>query len=268
MEALTSAFPPRCIKPNESQAPGLFTDELVRNQVRYLGLLENVRVRRAGYAYRQPYQPCLERYRLLSTHTWPRWAGTARYGAWGGQGTGDLELSGGHPAPTGLLQAWGPWKSSGGGQDLNPMPGRRDGVQALFSDLDILPEELAYGHTKVFIRTPRTVSPGGSGWGQWGAVGSGTEKGGCCAPPIPDPPFAPPQLFDLEERRRRQVEELATLIQKTYRGWRCRTQYQLMRKSQILISAWFRGHVVSTPHPPLLSAPRAGGRPTWGWCGS
>uniref|UniRef100_A0A7M4EUS7 Unconventional myosin-Ia n=1 Tax=Crocodylus porosus TaxID=8502 RepID=A0A7M4EUS7_CROPO len=115
----------RCIKPNENQAPGQFTDELVRSQVRYLGLLENVRVRRAGYAYRQPYQPCLERYRLLSTHTWPRWTGT---------------------------------------------------------------------------------------------------------------------LFNLEERRRRRVEELATVIQKTYRGWRCRTQYQLMRKSQILISAWFRGH--------------------------
>uniref|UniRef100_A0A7M4EW61 Unconventional myosin-Ia n=1 Tax=Crocodylus porosus TaxID=8502 RepID=A0A7M4EW61_CROPO len=148
----------RCIKPNENQAPGQFTDELVRSQVRYLGLLENVRVRRAGYAYRQPYQPCLERYRLLSTHTWPRWTGTAR-----------------------------------------------DGVQALLSDLDIPPEELAYGHTKVFIRTPQT-------------------------------------LFNLEERRRRRVEELATVIQKTYRGWRCRTQYQLMRKSQILISAWFRGH--------------------------
>ncbi|KQL60312.1 hypothetical protein AAES_08207 [Amazona aestiva] len=26
------------------------------------------------------------------------------------------------------------------------------------------------------------------------------------------------------------------------RGWRCRTQYQLMRKSQIILSAWFRGH--------------------------
>uniref|UniRef100_A0A7M4EUK2 Unconventional myosin-Ia n=1 Tax=Crocodylus porosus TaxID=8502 RepID=A0A7M4EUK2_CROPO len=149
----------RCIKPNENQAPGQFTDELVRSQVRYLGLLENVRVRRAGYAYRQPYQPCLERYRLLSTHTWPRWTGTARYGAWGARGPGT-------------------WSSQG---------------------------ELAYGHTKVFIRTPQT-------------------------------------LFNLEERRRRRVEELATVIQKTYRGWRCRTQYQLMRKSQILISAWFRGH--------------------------
>ncbi|XP_009332448.1 PREDICTED: unconventional myosin-Ia [Pygoscelis adeliae] len=50
-----------------------------------------------------------------------------------------------------------------------------------------------------------------------------------------------PQLFDLERRRQERVAQLATLIQKTFRGWRCRTQYQLMRKSQIIISAWFRG---------------------------
>lgn len=53
-----------------------------------------------------------------------------------------------------------------------------------------------------------------------------------------------PQLFDLERRRQERVAQLATLIQKMFRGWRCRTQYQLMRKSQIIISAWFRGHMV------------------------
>lgn len=55
-----------------------------------------------------------------------------------------------------------------------------------------------------------------------------------------------PQLFDLERQRQERVAQLATLIQKMFRGWRCRTQYQLMRKSQILISAWFRGHRVRT----------------------
>lgn len=43
------------------------------------------------------------------------------------------------------------------------------------------------------------------------------------------------------------LQQLATLIQKVYRGWRCRTHYQQMRKSQILISAWFRGNKVSPP---------------------
>ena len=54
----------------------------------------------------------------------------------------------------------------------------------------------------------------------------------------------PPQLFSLEEQRRVRLQQLATLIQKTYRGWRCRTHYQLMRKSQIVISSWFRGNMV------------------------
>uniref|UniRef100_A0A8C3HJL3 Unconventional myosin-Ia n=1 Tax=Chrysemys picta bellii TaxID=8478 RepID=A0A8C3HJL3_CHRPI len=146
-----------CIKPNNNKEPGVFTDGLVQMQVRYLGLLENVRVRRAGYAYRQGYEPCLERYKMLCKQTWPKWKG-----------------------------------------------GARDGVQALLTDLCIPPAELAYGRTKIFIRTPRTV-------------------------------------FDLEDRRRQRMADLASLIQATYRGWRCRTHYQQMRKSQIVISAWFRG---------------------------
>jgi len=55
----TSTF--RCIKPNNVKRSGVFTPDLVRHQVRYLGLLENVRVRRAGYAYRQTYEECLKR---------------------------------------------------------------------------------------------------------------------------------------------------------------------------------------------------------------
>uniref|UniRef100_A0A803TCR7 Unconventional myosin-Ia n=1 Tax=Anolis carolinensis TaxID=28377 RepID=A0A803TCR7_ANOCA len=70
----------RCIRPNDIQKPAIFTDSLVRAQVRYLGLLENVRVRRAGYAYRQAYEPCLERYKLLCKETWPQWKGSARNG--------------------------------------------------------------------------------------------------------------------------------------------------------------------------------------------
>ena len=38
-------------------------DDLTMNQIRYLGLVENVRVRRAGYAYRQPYEKFLHRYK-------------------------------------------------------------------------------------------------------------------------------------------------------------------------------------------------------------
>lgn len=52
----------RCIKPNDQKSPTLFDEERCRHQVAYLGLLENVRVRRAGFAYRQPYDRFLLRY--------------------------------------------------------------------------------------------------------------------------------------------------------------------------------------------------------------
>lgn len=67
-----------------------------------------------------------------------------------------------------------------------------------------------------------------------------------------NPSLPPLQLFYLEEQRRLKLQQLATLIQKVYRGWRCRTHYQQMRKSQILISAWFRGNKVPRPFPSVV----------------
>ncbi|XP_078390852.1 unconventional myosin-Ib-like [Cetorhinus maximus] len=148
----------RCIKPNDTKSPSQFVDLLVQSQVKYLGLMENVRVRRAGYAYRHPYKPCLQRYKMLCKQTWPSWKGSDR-----------------------------------------------DGMSILLTELNIPSEEYAFGQTKIFIKNPQT-------------------------------------LFDLEVRRRIQMEALAAMIQKTYRGWKCRTHFLLMKKSQIIISAWFRGH--------------------------
>lgn len=51
----------RCIKPNEVKSPVLFDDARCQHQVAYLGLLENVMVRRAGFAYRQLYSRFLQR---------------------------------------------------------------------------------------------------------------------------------------------------------------------------------------------------------------
>ena len=39
--------------------------------------MENVRVRRAGFAYRQTYASFLQRYKMLSVMTWPHWSSTA-----------------------------------------------------------------------------------------------------------------------------------------------------------------------------------------------
>uniref|UniRef100_A0A1L8E5C9 Putative myosin class ii heavy chain n=1 Tax=Nyssomyia neivai TaxID=330878 RepID=A0A1L8E5C9_9DIPT len=65
----------RCIKPNDIKAPAKFDTERVRHQVRYLGLLENVRVRRAGFAHRQTYEKFLQRYKMISQYTWPNYRG-------------------------------------------------------------------------------------------------------------------------------------------------------------------------------------------------
>lgn len=51
----------RCIKPNEEKSPASLDEERVSHQIRYLGLLENVRVRRAGFAHRQTYERFLKR---------------------------------------------------------------------------------------------------------------------------------------------------------------------------------------------------------------
>uniref|UniRef100_A0A8C0B827 Myosin IB n=1 Tax=Buteo japonicus TaxID=224669 RepID=A0A8C0B827_9AVES len=152
----------RCIKPNDKKAAHIFNDALVCHQIRYLGLLENVRVRRAGYAFRQAYEPCLERYKMLCKQTWPHWRGPARAG-----------------------------------------------VEVLFNELEIPEEEFSFGRSKIFIRNPRT-------------------------------------LFKLEDLRKQRLEDLATLIEKIYRGWKCRTRFLLMKKSQIVIASWYRRYKIKS----------------------
>uniref|UniRef100_A0A8C8S5B2 Unconventional myosin-Ib n=1 Tax=Pelusios castaneus TaxID=367368 RepID=A0A8C8S5B2_9SAUR len=160
----------RCIKPNDKKAAHIFSDALVCHQVRYLGLLENVRVRRAGYAFRQPYELCLERYKMLCKQTWPHWRGPARAG-----------------------------------------------VEVLFNELEIPVEEYSYGRSKIFIRNPRT-------------------------------------LFKLEDLRKQRLEDLATLIQKIYRGWKYRTRFLLMKKSQIVIASWYRRYAQQKKYQKIKSS--------------
>ncbi|XP_071844159.1 unconventional myosin-Ie-like isoform X1 [Apostichopus japonicus] len=70
----------RCIKPNETKKPMDWEDKRVLHQVEYLGLKENVRVRRAGFAYRRPFMKFLKRYAILTPETWPQWRGDERSG--------------------------------------------------------------------------------------------------------------------------------------------------------------------------------------------
>ncbi|KAM4601250.1 myosin IEb isoform 1-T1 [Polymixia lowei] len=70
----------RCIKPNETKRPRDWEENRVRHQVEYLGLRENIRVRRAGYAYRRAFNKFLQRYAILTRETWPQWRGEERQG--------------------------------------------------------------------------------------------------------------------------------------------------------------------------------------------
>ncbi|XP_075396999.1 unconventional myosin-X [Tenrec ecaudatus] len=61
----------RCIKPNTQKMPGQFDQAVVLNQLRYSGMLETVRIRKAGYAVRQPFQDFCQRYKALMRNLIP-----------------------------------------------------------------------------------------------------------------------------------------------------------------------------------------------------
>uniref|UniRef100_A0A672JQQ8 Osteoclast-stimulating factor 1 n=1 Tax=Salarias fasciatus TaxID=181472 RepID=A0A672JQQ8_SALFA len=66
----------RCIKPNETKRPKDWEESRVKHQVEYLGLRENIRVRRAGFAYRRVFN----KYAILTAETWPQWRGPEQQG--------------------------------------------------------------------------------------------------------------------------------------------------------------------------------------------
>ncbi|KAI8995909.1 hypothetical protein BC832DRAFT_315495 [Gaertneriomyces semiglobifer] len=87
---LKSPFYIRCIKPNGEKKGDTFDAELVLHQCRYLGLRENIMVRRAGFCFRAPYSKFVARYKMLGPQrtksdpggTWPSYTiGSAQQGA-------------------------------------------------------------------------------------------------------------------------------------------------------------------------------------------
>lgn len=75
----------RTIKPNDNKSPKEYNEGNVLHQIKYLGLQENVRIRRAGFAYRQTFDKFVERFYLLSPKTSYAgeytWSGDAESGA-------------------------------------------------------------------------------------------------------------------------------------------------------------------------------------------
>ncbi|XP_068023276.1 LOW QUALITY PROTEIN: unconventional myosin-Id [Melanerpes formicivorus] len=154
--ALKEPYYVRCIKPNDKKSPQLFDEERCRHQVEYLGLLENVRVRRAGFAYRQTYQKFLQRYKMLSEFTWP-----------------NHDLPSDQEAVRKLLEAHG------------------------------FQHDVAYGRSKIFIRTPRT-------------------------------------LFTLEELHSRMLVRIVLFLQKVWRGTLARLRYRRTKAALTILGSYRR----------------------------
>jgi myosin-9 len=67
MKTLAQATPYfiRCIKSNNEKIPKFFDDNIILRQLRYTGMLETVRIRRAGYSVRIEYKSFVNQYRIL-----------------------------------------------------------------------------------------------------------------------------------------------------------------------------------------------------------
>nr|KAJ3423287.1 Unconventional myosin-Ie [Polyrhizophydium stewartii] len=70
----------RCIKPNETKRAKDWDSKRVEHQVRYLNLKENIKVRRAGFCYRNTFDKFLRRFAILTRETFPSWRGSAQDG--------------------------------------------------------------------------------------------------------------------------------------------------------------------------------------------
>ncbi|XP_023983391.1 unconventional myosin-Id isoform X2 [Physeter macrocephalus] len=154
----------RCIKPNDKKSPQIFDDERCRHQVEYLGLLENVRVRRAGFAFRQTYEKFLHRYKMISEFTWPN----------------------------------------------HDLPSDKEAVKKLIKHCGFQ-DDVAYGKTKIFIRTPQT-------------------------------------LFTLEELRAQMLVRIVLFLQKVWRGTLARMWYKRTKAALTIIRYYRRYKVKSYIH--------------------
>ena len=122
VETLMQASPSyiRTIKPNETKSPSEYNTNHVLHQIKYLGLQENVRIRRAGFAYRQEFKKFFERFYPLSPN-----------------------ISYGVVIRDDFTKYWG--------DDVV------EGTKMILRDTKIPREEYQMGVTMVFIKSPETI---------------------------------------------------------------------------------------------------------------
>ncbi|XP_060918799.1 unconventional myosin-X [Labrus mixtus] len=64
--SVSNPFFIRCIKPNMDKNPSKFDPEVVLNQLRYSGMLETVKIRRAGFPVRRTFKDFFSRYKIIA----------------------------------------------------------------------------------------------------------------------------------------------------------------------------------------------------------
>lgn len=64
----------RCIKPNSKKQPRLFNSDAVLQSLRYLGVLDSIKIRKLGYIYRRPYKEFYRKFYELEKYiyTYPQ----------------------------------------------------------------------------------------------------------------------------------------------------------------------------------------------------
>uniref|UniRef100_A0A8B9L0L7 Myosin X, like 1 n=1 Tax=Astyanax mexicanus TaxID=7994 RepID=A0A8B9L0L7_ASTMX len=63
--SVSNPFFVRCIKPNMDKTPSRFDPDVVLNQLRYSGMLETVKIRRAGFPVRRTFKDFFSRYKII-----------------------------------------------------------------------------------------------------------------------------------------------------------------------------------------------------------
>lgn len=219
MDTLYAAQPHyvRCVKPNARKAPCAVDDDLLDAQVRYLGIEEQVRVRRAGYVYRATYPRFLHRFKCLSSKTWPSFPAVkeATFGF-----TPAEEITGVPGARTARMTGIDRTPKEIGA-DSPLLPAYSSAVEALMHDAMAVRvakrpgqppsglragEDFAMGKTKIFIRAPAT-------------------------------------MFALEDARTKALAKVATAVAAQWRAFIHAKRFQAMRKSSTLLAAEARRRI-------------------------
>lgn len=122
----------RTIKPNQNRSSSEYDTKAILHQIKYLGLQENIRVRRAGFAYRNTFEKMVERY------------------------VGNRNPSSSvNPVPRSFYLL-SPATSYAG--EYIWQGDAQSGCQQILKDTGIAKEEWQMGVTKAFIKNPETVS--------------------------------------------------------------------------------------------------------------